>query len=115
MGGLALILWLASFFASLAGGIVCLFIVIQHDDARCKMIKPNELCEALNRFMRIEYLISILICLVCQVQGAHVVIRALSVPLVMYNCAKFKAKEHQHYFISLSEYKKDFSRIEFQY
>jgi len=100
---------------SLVGLFSSLYLIIVHDDMHQNMIEPAELADYIKKYCPIEYVMSFGYAYFSLEASGHVWINLLSMPLFLYNCTRFAAKDHKQYFITKQEYKKNYGRMELQY
>ena len=110
-----LVFWLLNLLFSLLGLFCSLYLIIVHDDMSQNMIQPAELADYIKKYCPIEYAASFGYAYFTFEASGYWWVNILSMPLIMYNCIRYAAKDHKQYFITKGEYKKNFSRMELQY
>ncbi len=110
-----LVFWLLNLLSSLLGLFSSLYLIIVHDDMSQNMIQPAELADYIKKYCPIEYISSFAYAYFAFEANGYWWVNILSMPLFIYNCTRFIAKDHKQYFITKGEYKKNFSRMELQY
>jgi len=79
------------------------------------MIQPAELADYIKKYCPIEYVASFGYAYLSFEASGYWWVNILAMPLFLYNCTRFAAKDHKQYFITKGEYKKNFPRMELQY
>ena len=112
-----LIFWLLNLILGLVGLFASLYLIIVHDDMQQNAIPPAELADYIHHYVPIEYVCSVGYFLFAyEASGSGMFwLNILTLPLVLYNISRYLAKDHKLYFITKSEYKQNFRRMELQY
>ena len=112
--GIETLLWTVNFVVGVGGLFVSLNVWISHDDMRSRVIEPVELADCLKVYLPVEYALSAVYFGVCLLTGPLYSV-ALTLPLLAFNLARFRRKDHKIYFITKREYKHNYKRMETQF
>ena len=108
---MGMVLWGYSTIFAGAGACISLYLVICHEDARSRIIKPAQLEEAIRLWSELEHFLSLLIVIAGLLAfNDSYILRLIGVPLLIVNWKCHQSGDHKVYFITLQEYR-SFDRI----
>ena len=113
---LQMTLWLIKSIAAFVGIFISVYMVIIHDDFKKNHMQPVELSDAIQKYVPIEYVCSLVF--FCSLQIGSVApfwFYVVVSPLALFNLVRITKKDHKLYFITKDEYQKDYERMKFQY
>jgi hypothetical protein len=97
-----MVLWGYSTIFAAAGACISLYLVICHEDARSRIIKPAQLEEAIKLWSELEHYISLLIVIAGLLAfNDSLFLRLIGLPLLLVNFKSHKRGDHKVYFITL--------------
>ena len=90
-------------------------MVILHDDYASNQLQPIELSDAIQKFVPLEYLASLLYFILCFESDAPLWFNFLTLPLLVYNVSCVRAGEHKLYFMTRGECGAKHKQLQKQY